>query len=90
MSIISSSAYAQKTYKLSSIPIMDSLGNVYGIEQTYDHNPNAEDSAIFFKQSRISVSNMIDSIHNANNQQLRKAQSRIKSKGKNVVNKNHQ
>lgn len=90
MSIISSSAQAQETYKLRSIPIVDSLGNVYGIEQTYDHVPTGEDSTIFFKESRIPVLQMIDSIHHANNQLSKENQRRLKNKGKNIVNKNHQ
>ena len=90
MSIISSSAYAQETYKLRSIPIVDSLGNLFGIEQTYYYVPTAEDSAIYFKESRISVLNMIDSIHKANNQLSKENQMRLKNKGKNIVKKKHQ
>ena len=50
-----SSASAQTMYKLESIPVYDSLGNVYMMRSVYDHVPTSQDSAEFFAASRTYV-----------------------------------
>ena len=59
MLMMTSSAYAQKVYRLTSVTTYDSLGNQYGIYKEYDHIPTSEDSAKFEKDSRGSINEII-------------------------------
>ena len=81
--LLSGKIYAQEKYTLTSILTLDSLGNAYQVNKTYDHIPTSKDSADFLKESRISIHKMIDSFYNTN---IEKAKF-IKTKQKKKKNK---
>jgi hypothetical protein len=52
----------KQTYTLESIPTYDSLGNLYGIRQEYDHIPTHQDSIDFEIDSDKAIQKTMDSV----------------------------
>lgn len=55
---ISTGAFSQTMYKMESIPVYDSLGNVYQTRQVFDHLPTREDSIQFQREASSYVAQM--------------------------------
>lgn len=58
LAFFASSAKAQTMYKMESIPVYDSVGNVYQTRQVFDHLPTKEDSVRFEREARSYVAQM--------------------------------
>lgn len=54
---------SKQTYTLESIPTYDSLGNLYGIQKTYDHKPTYRDSIEFNIESDREIQKTMDSVY---------------------------
>lgn len=59
----------KQIYVLESIPTYDSLGNLYGIKQEYDHVPTYRDSIEFNIESDKAIQKVMDSVYSKNKNQ---------------------
>lgn len=60
----------KKQYIVNSYNYYDSAGNQFSTQKTFDHPPTYEDSSNFFKESELTIHQMIDSVHKADQQKI--------------------
>ena len=80
----------KKEYTINSIQHYDSAGNVFATKSTYDHIPTTEDSLKFFKDSEISIRQMIDSVHKAHEKETNEIPTRLKKHSKKSIKKKNE